>query len=516
MVAWSLSSVLLLTGSLFVSASGCSNSVEDVNIGGGGTGGSITTTTTTQSGPTTTTTTTGGSCDCVEPNPICVDGQICAATCPNNRAECAEGDGLGCCAIGDVCCPGTGCAPASVGCPTLCPDGTTTCPKDTMCQLDPATEVYGCVTECPNELECGDVCCARGSRCEGGKCPLPDLSIDVPFLTSTVEIRVRDFSQDACVIQEGCVTQAGRRRLLRFSLKTPNKGAGDLFMGEPWDSPLFEYSSCHDHFHFQGYANYRLLDANNQPVALGHKQAFCLLDFEALGPNSPQAQYDCNYQGISAGWSDIYESSLPCQWVDVTDVAGGTYTLEVKLNEGRTLIESDYTNNIATISVTIPPNSCPGGCNPVDAAACQPGDPLNKANNGICDCGGMYDWDIDDCKSCVACDLNTTCPGGCTLSTDACCAPGNPCNKANDGVCDCEGLQPWDTEDCKSCASNDPECANVNTCPGGCANAAQQPGCCGPTDTCGYANDGWCDCSGTAAWDSTDCSHCTTVDPDCP
>ena len=40
----------------------------------------------------------------------------------------------------------------------------------------------------------------------------------------------------------------------------------------------------------------------------------------------------CSDQGIQAGWADVYGAHLDCQWIDVTDVPAGIYTLEIEVN----------------------------------------------------------------------------------------------------------------------------------------------------------------------------------------
>lgn len=460
------------------------------------------------------------SCEsCASDGGVCVDGASCAASCPAERVACEGTDGTQpgagfdlCCLDGQQCCPGpasTYCAPASLPCPTFCPDGSL-CPNGELCREDVESGTFGCAVDCPADLTCGDVCCPLGSKCVDGQCPLPDISIDGEYLTSTVRVELVDFSENSCSFQEGCIGATGKRKLLRFSLKTPNTGDGDLFLGDPFGNDLFEYSPCHDHYHFKGYAEYQLLDANDNLKASGHKQAFCLLDYAPLSQGAPAAQYDCQYQGISSGWSDIYEADLPCQWVDVTDVAPGTYKLRVRLNYEHTLAESDYTNNEQEFDLEILPETCPQGCRPTDVSCCADGDPCGWGGDGSCDCGGFYDWDAADCAYCLSCEAVTTCTGGCTLASDPCCDAQNSCNLAGNDVCDCEGTQPWDSADCTSCISSDPECANVNTCPNGCTSFQSQPQCCVAGDPCGYAGDGWCDCSGMTNWDNADCSHCTT------
>lgn len=190
--------------------------------------------------------------------------------------------------------------------------------------------------------------------------PLPDLVVDRDRLASDLSIEVRDFATDACELEpeEDCIGGPGQRTLLRFAVETPNLGNADMELGTPTPgNPSFEYSSCHDHYHFEGYAGFRLIDASGADVALGHKQAFCLLDSFRYVDDDPTVatgpRYWCGFQGIQRGWSDVYHTQLGCQFIDVTDTPPGTYTLRVELNQERGLEELRYDNNVAEIEVTI-------------------------------------------------------------------------------------------------------------------------------------------------------------------
>ena len=346
------------------------------NTGGGGNGATVAASTTAVTVTATVASTGAGFTDCahcVAPDFICVDDTSCADACPGDRPACNTETPVApnppvttCCAENSTCCPGIGhdfCGPPGQGCPLLCPDGTTTCPNDNRCQLDPSTNTYGCIaeTDCQNAMKCdGGICCPLGSKCENGTCPLPDLSIDQDYLTNSLELWDHHFDTNACEIGEGCVDEPGDRNLLRFSLRSPNTGDGDLFLGNPLNNDLFVYSDCHDHFHFTGYAEYRLLDPSGNVAATGHKQAFCLLDFDPLDGTTTDGVYNCSFQGIQKGWSDIYYSGLPCQWVDITGVAPGDYNLEITLNFEHLLAESDYTNNQAVFPVHIGPDGAGG------------------------------------------------------------------------------------------------------------------------------------------------------------
>ena len=186
-----------------------------------------------------------------------------------------------------------------------------------------------------------------------GSCPAPDLRVD-PGPLASYYLEWGTFGAASCAVAEGCVAVSGTRRLLRFPTLTENSGTRDLVLGDPTVSPtLFGYAQCHGHYHFEGYASYRLVRADGVLVAPGRKQSFCLADNLHLSGPQYEPQYHCNYQGITAGWADEYVATLDCQWIDVTNVAPGTYYLEVIVNPAQALFESNYTNNTARVPVTI-------------------------------------------------------------------------------------------------------------------------------------------------------------------
>ncbi|MDZ4686264.1 MAG: lysyl oxidase family protein [Planctomycetaceae bacterium] len=178
------------------------------------------------------------------------------------------------------------------------------------------------------------------------------------------------------------------RVLLRLTTAIPNQGAGpmELVGGETHPdgtqdvyqriynddgtyadvlAGVFVHHPEHNHIHFEGYAVYRLRAVTDEGgvgdvVAEGDKVSFCLIDvlvYDRRLPGFPRtAQYrTCNAtrQGVSVGWADVYEKSLPDQWIDVTDVPNGQYWLEVEVDPENRLLESDETNNVTRISIVL-------------------------------------------------------------------------------------------------------------------------------------------------------------------
>lgn len=242
--------------------------------------------------------------------------------------------------------------------PTLgeaaCPDALSCCPQGTIhtgawrCTTPVAGLDYDNPTASPDDPGNGPL-----------GCPAPDLTIVQPFIMPVLTDVMVD--PDSCLLYEGCVDAPGLRTILRFDLVTPNVGARDLALGVAANNPdVFHYSACHDHYHFDEYASYELRDATEGLVAAGQKLGFCLLDSYSWAWPTAHAKFDCLNQGISRGFADIYESALPCQWIDVTDVPAGEYTLRATVNPARSdaalplLVERDYGNNIVTVPVTLP------------------------------------------------------------------------------------------------------------------------------------------------------------------
>jgi len=223
-------------------------------------------------------------------------------------------------------------------------------------------------------IECGGTCCPVGASCDNGECAFPDLHPLYEAARDTVSIGYTTFAQDSCELEEQCVGGAGRRRLLRFEGRMENYGPGDLDLGPQEGNPLFTYSACHGHYHTQNFASYRLLNGDGSVAAEGHKQGYCLSDMVQIGDPSSAARErpppgrttPCNR--LTAGWADIYDTKTPCQWIDITDVAAGDYTLEFIVNPDGHIAETDTTNNTVLVSVTVPPGE---GCSS-DDASCPP------------------------------------------------------------------------------------------------------------------------------------------------
>lgn len=124
------------------------------------------------------------------------------------------------------------------------------------------------------------------------------------------------------------------------------------------------YHPTHNHFHFKDFAEYVLLKRDSRGYyrstgQRGSKTGFCILDYAPVTSNASQnpVYTGCGRttQGLSAGWGDLYDASLPEQWVDLGTraPADGDYLLQSTADPRNLLLEVDDGNNTASFAFTI-------------------------------------------------------------------------------------------------------------------------------------------------------------------
>src|SRR4051812_5869591 len=130
-------------------------------------------------------------------------------------------------------------------------------------------------------------------------------------------------------------------------------------------------SEDHDHWHYLGFDHYELRKAGNYKLfAPDQKTGFCLgdrfdTDTTSQLPGEPAQAYFTGYcgrthtellsleEGISVGYGDVYFANLEGQFVDVTGVPAGQYYLVHRANADRKLVESDYSNDAASLLIEL-------------------------------------------------------------------------------------------------------------------------------------------------------------------
>lgn len=216
------------------------------------------------------------------------------------------------------------------------------------------------ITDCTDAEACNYNPFAQisdNSLCEyaGGNnnCAGPDFTIDEEAIKNSLYIGDSPNDATGCFVNEGCLNGTGIREVLRFDTKISNVGNQDFYLGTPNEqSPLWVFDPCHMHYHFESYAEYILYDENNQPLPIGYKTGFCLEDSQC--PNLGDYKFGCGTQGLTVGCADVYSADLNCQWIDITDVNPGLYSLVVRVNWAQSpdslgRYEQDYNNNWAQV-----------------------------------------------------------------------------------------------------------------------------------------------------------------------
>ena len=254
------------------------------------------------------------------------------------------------------------------------------------------------------------------SRVDTGGGRLPDLIVDAKATQNSWRVKEELLDGTLCSVEEGNVTP-GTRRLVRFTVSTPNIGDADVFVGSPLkhmdpngdgdfsdQDGMFEFAQCHNHFHFKHYATYRLIDATTGFEWRAAKRGFCMLDTDPANTNTGDGKRNylsCGtkdidgFQGISHGWADSYVWQLAGQYfvLDGGDgqpvVPPGTYYIEVHVNppyppdangrcplakdvtrnECHQFAEKNYSNNVGRALISIPDHLGRDGYGPLKGAA---------------------------------------------------------------------------------------------------------------------------------------------------
>jgi len=216
-----------------------------------------------------------------------------------------------------------------------------------------------CNSLVPTCKKCGkNQYCASDCTCHFTNELMPDLSVGLERLQSDLLIETDVFDDASCACSESC-TPLGTQRLLRFSTETINSGYVLLNVPDRTIRPdLFQWGECHGHWHFMSFALHELYDITGALVTTGGKRGYCLEDEDIVpGASGPwvncQPLSTCNSQALQAGWNDLYEYNLDCQWVVITNLLPGWYKLQVTVNFQRKILENTYDNNRQSLWVQI-------------------------------------------------------------------------------------------------------------------------------------------------------------------
>jgi Lysyl oxidase len=185
----------------------------------------------------------------------------------------------------------------------------------------------------------------------------------------------------------------GGRRLLRFSAIIVNVGPGPMEVrsqrantSSPWTSAQVIYNDAggsrtvnkpgvqlvyggdgHNHWHVKDLERYSLVPSGGGSERTGNKAGFCFFDnyrYKLSLPRAPQSvvypRSACGTQtsttldhGLSVGWGDSYQWSLPDQYIETTGLPDGTYRLWATADQADNFQESNESNNSTWVDLRI-------------------------------------------------------------------------------------------------------------------------------------------------------------------
>ncbi len=180
------------------------------------------------------------------------------------------------------------------------------------------------------------------------------------------------------------------RKLLRFTSEIRNYGAGPFEVRGTRPNPNVAFDidqivyrsdgtarrvetnatvayagDGHDHYHVRRMMSYHLWSTRG--TLRDRKIGFCFFDTNARYLSLPRAPRTARYReagcggrraistrsGISVGWGDRYPWNFAYQWIDITSMPSGTYTLRAAVDLFGTFVESSETDNCSYVRISI-------------------------------------------------------------------------------------------------------------------------------------------------------------------
>jgi hypothetical protein len=135
----------------------------------------------------------------------------------------------------------------------------------------------------------------------------------------------------------------------------------------------FDSKKGHNHWHFEQFARYTLLDSAKKLAVPSRKVGFCIGPSDPVDLLAPHAVWQpalvgqlgrillqCGVpsslsvqEALPVGWGDTYFQSVAGQSFDITHLPNGTYYIEITANPERVLHETDTGNDVSLRKVIL-------------------------------------------------------------------------------------------------------------------------------------------------------------------
>ena len=241
-----------------------------------------------------------------------------------------------------------------------------------------------------NGRKCGYPCVAKRQPARNG--PLPELPANVPTLSNPPTTSLPDLvpqpSRDIFVFHRGRRNHPGKD-ILSFAATVWVGGHSRLDVqgfrshGSPvmkayqyfWKNGRiigraragtmgFDNKRGHAHWHFEQFAQYRLLTADKSLMVRSRKVGFCIAPTDGVDLLLPHALWLPTYTGFGGGacgspsalsvqeelplgWGDTYQQFVAGQAFDITNLPNGTYYIQIIANPEKVLHETNMSNDVS-------------------------------------------------------------------------------------------------------------------------------------------------------------------------
>jgi hypothetical protein len=131
----------------------------------------------------------------------------------------------------------------------------------------------------------------------------------------------------------------------------------------------FDSKKGHNHWHFEQFAQYQLLNSAKQLAVRSHKVGFCIAPTDPVDLLLPAAEWQPTFLGfgfncgsptalwvremLPVGWGDTYFQFRAGQSFNITSVPNGTYYIEVIANPQHVLYETNTSNDVSLRKVNL-------------------------------------------------------------------------------------------------------------------------------------------------------------------
>jgi len=160
---------------------------------------------------------------------------------------------------------------------------------------------------------------------------------------------------------------AGTSKTTAYQRIYSHDTAGSSYLVRERAAGDFVFHSAHNHWHFEGFANYSLVTANASDTAISgiqkrssQKTTFCIIDTNRLNVtlehSGAQTYTRCGQNdmtGLTVGWADRYGWDLAGQQIALNGLADGYYWLVSTADFQQRLSETNETNNCAAAKIEI-------------------------------------------------------------------------------------------------------------------------------------------------------------------